>query len=116
MSWKVPSGRVRRMVMGKIPESNSHSAMSIGLVFSSASTRIGAPIEICSARAPTILAFSKRVIFGGPTVIFSDILHHPWHSAHTARHTSARRHRRRLHFCQGNNIINFQNQRYSFNG
>ena len=44
--------------------------MSIGFVFSSASTKIGAPIEIWSALAPTIRAFSNRVIFGGPTFIF----------------------------------------------
>jgi len=32
---------------------------------------MGAPMEICSALAPTILAFSKRVTLGGPTVTFS---------------------------------------------
>ena len=46
MSWKVPSGRVLRMVMGRMFASNSHKAMSIGFVFSAASTKIGAPIEI----------------------------------------------------------------------
>ncbi len=46
MSWKVPSGRVLRIVMGNMFASNSDMAMSIGLVFSAASTRIGAPIEI----------------------------------------------------------------------
>ena len=51
ISWKVPSGNVLRMVMGKMPASNSDTAMSIGFVFSSASTKIGAPIEICNARA-----------------------------------------------------------------
>ncbi len=46
ISWKVPSGSVLRMVIGKMPASSSTKAMSIGLVFSSASTKIGAPIEI----------------------------------------------------------------------
>ena len=70
MSWKVPSGSVLRIVIGSMPASSSFMAMSMGFVFSAASTKIGAPIEICSALAPTILAFSKRVIFGGPTMIF----------------------------------------------
>jgi hypothetical protein len=50
--------------------------MSIGLEEPpETSTSIGAPMEICRALAPTILAFSKRVIFGGPTIIlfFSDV-------------------------------------------
>jgi hypothetical protein len=46
ISWKVPSGRVLRIVMGKMPASSSDRAMSMGFVFSAASTKIGAPIEI----------------------------------------------------------------------
>jgi hypothetical protein len=70
MSWNVPSGNVRLMVIGKIAMPISFSAMSIGLeTAASASTRIGAPMLICKARAPTILAFSNRVTFGGPTSI-----------------------------------------------
>jgi len=46
MSWKVPSGNVRLIVIGRIAASSSFNAMSIGLVFSLASTKIGAPIEI----------------------------------------------------------------------
>lgn len=60
------------MVMGKIPLSNSLNAMSIGLAsVEMISISIGAPIEIWSDLAPTIRAFSNRVIFGGPTTIFS---------------------------------------------
>jgi len=71
MSWKVPSGNVLLIVMGSKPKLSSFIAMSIGLdTPSEVSTRIGAPIEICRALAPTILAFSKRVIFGGPIEIF----------------------------------------------
>ena len=72
MSWNVPSGSVLLIVIGKIPVSSSLKAMSIGLVsVSMTSISMGAPIEIWSDLAPTILAFSKRVIFGGPTVILS---------------------------------------------
>ena len=46
MSWKVPSGKVLLIVIGSIPASSSARAMSIGFVFSLASTKIGAPIEI----------------------------------------------------------------------
>jgi len=41
-SWKVPSGNVLRIVMGKIPLSSSLKAMSIGLERAEGSTRIGA--------------------------------------------------------------------------
>lgn len=73
ISWKVPSGNVLLIVMGRIPLSNSFNAMSMGLVkvVPSTSTSIGALMDIWSALAPTILAFSNRVIFGGPIVIFS---------------------------------------------
>jgi hypothetical protein len=55
-----------------MPALSSSNAMSIGLEEPFAtSISIGAPIEICKALAPTILAFSKRVIFGGPIVIFA---------------------------------------------
>ena len=57
------------MVIGSMPAPSSFNAISIGLVNpSDTSTSIGAPIEICRALAPTTLAFSKRVILGGPTV------------------------------------------------
>ncbi len=42
------------------------------LTLGGSSTRIGAPSETCSARAPTILALSKRVSFGGPIRTLSD--------------------------------------------
>ena len=68
----MPSGSFLLIVIGRIPVSSSLRAMSIGLVsVSMTSISMGAPIEICSDLAPTILAFSKRVIFGGPTVILS---------------------------------------------
>jgi len=58
------------MVIGKMSAASSLSAMSIGPVKPCLeSINMGAPIDIWSALAPTILAFSKRVIFGGPIVI-----------------------------------------------
>jgi hypothetical protein len=47
--------------------------MSMGLDkdVPSSSMSMGALIDICRALAPTIRAFSNRVIFGGPTTIFS---------------------------------------------
>lgn len=72
MSWKVPSGSVRRTVMGRMPTSSSLRAMSMGLVrLLSTSIKMGAPMDICRDLAPTMRAFSKRVIFGGPTSTFS---------------------------------------------
>jgi len=60
------------MVIGKTPASSSFKAMSIGLEMpSEMSMSMGAPMEICNALAPTILAFSKRVTLGGPTTTFS---------------------------------------------
>jgi len=71
ISWKVLSGNVRLMVIGKIPAPSSFKAMSIGLENpSETSMSMGAPMDICRALAPTILAFSNRVILGGPIVIF----------------------------------------------
>ncbi len=47
MSWKVPSGNVLLMVIGNMPPSSSLRAISIGFVMiDSASTRMGAPMEI----------------------------------------------------------------------
>ena len=73
----MPSGNVRLIVIGRMPPSSSFNAMSIGLEKpSETSTSIGAPMDICRALAPTILAFSKRVILGGPMEIllsFSDV-------------------------------------------
>ena len=76
MSWYVPSGSVLLIVMGSMLIDSSFRAMSMGLeIPSERSTSIGAPMEIWRALAPTILAFSKRVIFGGPivTLPFSDV-------------------------------------------
>jgi hypothetical protein len=48
--------------------------MWMGLEISSVTwMRMGAPIEICRALAPTILAFSKRVSFGGPIKLFFSV-------------------------------------------
>jgi len=70
MSWNVPSGSVLLTVMGSMSAASSFSAMSMGPENpSETSTRIGAPMDIWRALAPTIRAFSNRVIFGGPTVI-----------------------------------------------
>jgi hypothetical protein len=67
ISWYVPSGSLRLMEIGKIPDSSSWIAISTGSInLACNSISIGAPIEICNARAPTILALSKRVNFGGP--------------------------------------------------
>lgn len=47
ISWQVPSGNVRLIVIGRIPISSSFRAMSIGLEKpSEISTSIGAPIDI----------------------------------------------------------------------
>jgi hypothetical protein len=76
MSWNVLSGSVLLIVIGNMPASNSFNAISIGPVNpSETSMSMGAPIEICRALAPTILAFSNRVILGGPTatLVFSDV-------------------------------------------
>ena len=59
------------MVIGRVPVPSSFRAICIGLERPSViSTSIGAPMDICRARAPTILAFSNRVSFGGPIVTF----------------------------------------------
>lgn len=72
MSWNVPSGSFLLIVIGRMLESNSFKAMLIGLEPpSDTSTSMGAPMDICRALAPTTLAFSKRVIFGGPIVILA---------------------------------------------
>ena len=39
------------------------------------SMRMGAPMAICKALAPTILAFSNRVIRGGPIKILLRIIY-----------------------------------------
>lgn len=71
ISWKVLSGNVRLIVIGRMPALCSFSAISIGPEKpSETSTSMGAPMDIWSALAPTILAFSKRVILEGPIVIF----------------------------------------------
>ena len=75
MSWQVSSGNVRLIVIGRMPISSSSRAMSIGLEKpSEASMSIGAPIDIWSDLAPTILAFSKRVSLGGPIKSFFSFL------------------------------------------
>jgi len=63
------------MVMGNVLALSSFNAMSMGPEkFLDGSIRIGAPMDICRALAPTILAFSKRVSLGGPTSIFFSVL------------------------------------------
>jgi len=47
ISWYVPSGKVRLIVIGRIPLSNSFNAMSMGLEYpSETSTSMGAPMDI----------------------------------------------------------------------
>ena len=73
--WLVPSGKDLRMLIGKTPSPSSRSAISIGeRVGSLISNSTGAPIDTCSALAPTTLALSKRVSFGGPISIVSGSL------------------------------------------
>lgn len=75
MFWLVPSGRARRILIGRTPSSSSRSAMSIGdSAGSLISSRTGAPMETWSALAPTTLALSKRVSFGGPISMLSGSL------------------------------------------
>lgn len=75
MFWLVPSGSDRRMLMGRTPSRSSTSAISIGDMVPSGSSRsTGAPIETCKALAPTTRAFSNRVSLGGPIVICSGSL------------------------------------------
>src|SRR5712692_7380061 len=75
MFWLVPSGNARRMLIGRTPSSSSSRATSIGDSSSCfRSKRTGAPIDIWRARAPTTLAFSKRVSFGGPISMLSGSL------------------------------------------
>ena len=90
------------MVIGSIPASSSFRAISIGLIgFSGGGIRIGAPIAICRALAPTIRALSKRVSFGGPTKIFFS------EAARLILGTlRALGHLRRLHLSSGNNVVN----------
>ncbi len=58
------------METGNALSSSSEVAIAIGsLRFLSIVTNGGAPIASCNDLAPTILAFSKRVNFGGPTLI-----------------------------------------------
>ncbi len=60
------------MVMGRTPSSSSLRAISMGSDTSSGSSvSTGAPMDIWSALAPTILALSNLVGFGGPIRISS---------------------------------------------
>ena len=53
--------------MGRAFSRSSITAMSMGSeTLSGRGASMGAPSETCSALAPTILALSKRVSFGGP--------------------------------------------------
>jgi len=117
MSWKASSGRVLRIVMGNMPISNSLMAMSIGLdKLWEGSTKMGAPIAIWRALAPTMRALSKRVSLGGPTQIFlssgfilelsSTFWPHsrPSHSRRTPRWCWWA-----FHFSRCNYVVNFQN-------
>ena len=94
MSWYVPSGSVLRIVRGSISDSSSKSAMSIGPARASGdSIKMGAPIAICRALAPTIRALSNRVRLGGPMVtsVFSivSLKGSTWRShSHSPRHTT----------------------------
>jgi hypothetical protein len=57
-----------------MPSFSSSRAMSMGPVDALlGSISIGAPMAIWRALAPTILALSKRVSFGGPMVIFFSV-------------------------------------------
>src|SRR6266702_2841034 len=63
------------MLIGRTPSSSSSRATSIGESRSCfRSRRTGAPIDIWRALAPTTLAFSKRVSFGGPISMLSGSL------------------------------------------
>jgi hypothetical protein len=54
--------------MGIIPAANSSSAICTGSIsVAGTSVRIGAPSEICNARAPRMRARSKRVKLSGET-------------------------------------------------
>ena len=107
MSWNSSFGNVLRMVIGRIPDSSSKSAISIGPAREfGGSTKSGAPIAICRALAPTIRARSKRVTFGGPieTSFFSIVClirpcawrhthaSHTSHSAHASHSATTWRH------------------------
>lgn len=109
MSWYSSFGNVRRIVIGRVPDFSSTSAISIGpaRVFGG-STRIGAPIAICKALAPTIRARSKRVSLAGPIVTsFCSVVclirsctrrhSHASHTSHSA-HSTAWWHWRCFHF------------------
>src|SRR5205807_10115244 len=73
--WLVPSGKDRRMLIGRTPSSSSIKATSIGDSRSCLrSSSTGAPMDIWRALAPTTLAFSKRVSFGGPISMLSGSL------------------------------------------
>lgn len=75
MVWLVPSGIFLLMLIGSIPPSSSRVATLIGDMFlEGRSTRIGAPIDICRALAPTILALSNLVSLSGPIKVDSDFL------------------------------------------
>ena len=72
ISWYVPSGNVRLIVIGRMLALSSFNAMSMGLEKpSETSTSMGAPMDIWRALAPTIRAFSKRVSLGGPIKILA---------------------------------------------
>src|SRR2546427_2030716 len=63
------------MLIGRTPSSSSIKATSIGDSRSCLRSRsTGAPMDIWRALAPTTLAFSKRVSFGGPISMLSDSL------------------------------------------
>jgi len=71
MSWNDPSGSVRLIANGNTFSLSSTTAISIGSTAESGSgASIGAPSESCRDLAPTILALSKRVSFGGPINAF----------------------------------------------
>jgi len=66
----MPFGSDLRMEIGRASASSSIMAVWIGPLYCpSMGTKAGAPIAICSERAPTIRALSKRVSLGGPILI-----------------------------------------------
>ena len=71
MSWYLPLGRLRLIEIGRAFEFSSAIANSIGfLIWGGRGIKEGAPRASWSARAPIILARSKRVNCGGPIVMF----------------------------------------------
>ena len=109
-----PSGSFLRILIGRTFSSSSIMAISIGDLASGILSRVGAPIAICRALAPTILALSKRVIFGGPTQIFLSSLVMLELSSTFRSHATwgtLWRHWWALRFAGRNYVVDFKNHR-----